>query len=70
MSPPHTLPPGEARGFKGGGGEAHPIPEGELKPLEVVGCCSQDALDVGRDVVPLRTPAHENLPRIPSVWHS
>lgn len=39
MSPPHTLPPGEARGLKGGGGEAKfaespPFPRG-MEPLAV-----------------------------------
>lgn len=39
MSPPHTLPPGEARGLKGGGGEAKfaespPFPSG-MEPLAV-----------------------------------
>lgn len=34
----------------------------------LVGCGPQDSLGVGKDVFPLRTPAHENLSRIPPMW--
>lgn len=33
-----------------------------------VGCGPQDGLGVGRDVLPLRAPAHESLSRIPPMW--
>lgn len=75
---PHTLPPGEATGFKGGGGGGGVELAESPHSRGLAGSPSSETrwgvvletacLGVGRDVLPLRIPTHESPSRISPMW--